>query len=70
MAITTERHKDVLAVPIAALLARPGGTFAVVTVSGGRHTTVPVEAGLFDEISGVVEVTGVAEGAQVEVPQQ
>ncbi|ETK32272.1 peptidoglycan-binding domain-containing protein, partial [Microbispora sp. ATCC PTA-5024] len=70
VAITTERHRDVLAVPIVALLARPGGAFSVVTVgAGGHRTEVPVETGLFDEISGVVEVTGVAEGARVEVPE-
>jgi peptidoglycan hydrolase-like protein with peptidoglycan-binding domain len=64
VAITSERHKDVLAVPIVALLAQPGGTFAVVT--GGRR--VSVETGLFDEVAGLVEVTGVDEGAMVEVP--
>ncbi|GII57694.1 peptidoglycan-binding protein [Planotetraspora thailandica] len=64
VALTTEERKDVLTVPIVALLARPGGTFAV--SSGGR--LVPVQVGLFDETSGLVEVTGVAEGASVEVP--
>ncbi|WP_248958746.1 peptidoglycan-binding protein [Sphaerisporangium perillae] len=68
--ITSEQHKNVLTVPILALLARPGGTFAVVTVAGNRHTTVPVETGLFDESAGTVEVTGVPEGAQVEVPDE
>ncbi|MEW9533881.1 peptidoglycan-binding protein [Microbispora sp. NPDC049125] len=69
--LTTERRRGVLAVPTVALLARPGGSFAVVTVSsGGRRTTAPVETGLFDEIAGVVEVTGVPEGALVEVPAQ
>jgi peptidoglycan hydrolase-like protein with peptidoglycan-binding domain len=70
VAITSEEHKNVLAVPIVALLAQPGGKFAVVTVSGGRRTKVPVEAGLFDETAGTVEVSGVSEGALVEVPQQ
>ncbi|MET8139843.1 peptidoglycan-binding domain-containing protein [Sphaerisporangium sp. NPDC005288] len=68
--ITVERHKDVLTVPILALLAQPGGRFAVVTVQGSRRTTVPVETGLFDETEGTVEVTGVPEGAQVEVPRE
>ncbi|MEV1179517.1 peptidoglycan-binding protein, partial [Nonomuraea sp. NPDC049784] len=64
VAITSERHENVLAVPIVALLAQPGGTFAVAT--GGRR--VSVETGLFDEAAGLVEVTGVSEGALVEVP--
>jgi peptidoglycan hydrolase-like protein with peptidoglycan-binding domain len=64
VALISEEHKDVLAVPIVALQARPGGTFAVST--GGR--LVPVQVGLFDETSGLVEVTGVAEGVSVEVP--
>ncbi|MEU9884580.1 peptidoglycan-binding domain-containing protein [Sphaerisporangium sp. NPDC051011] len=66
--ITVERHRDVLTVPIVALLAQPGGVTAVVTVQGGRRQKVLVETGLFDEAAGVVEVTGVDEGAQVEVP--
>ncbi|GAA1276443.1 peptidoglycan-binding protein [Sphaerisporangium rubeum] len=66
--ITTERRANVLTVPVVALLARPGGTYAVVTVDGGRRTAVPVEVGLFDEVAGTVEVTGVTEGTMVEVP--
>jgi hypothetical protein len=62
--LTTVVARDVLAVPIVALLARPGGRFAV--VADGRQ--VPVECGLFDESAGLVEVTGVNEGASVEVP--
>ncbi|MBP2706560.1 peptidoglycan-binding protein [Microbispora sp. RL4-1S] len=69
--ITTGRRRGVLAVPIVALLARPGGAFAVETIAeDGRRAVVPVETGMFDEIAGVVEVTGVAEGTRVEVPQQ
>ncbi|MCW2876303.1 MAG: Peptidoglycan-binding protein [Sphaerisporangium sp.] len=68
--ITVEERRNVLTVPIVALLAQPGGRFAVVTVTGNRHTTVPVETGLFDDTAGVVEVTGVGEGAQVEVPKE
>jgi peptidoglycan hydrolase-like protein with peptidoglycan-binding domain len=66
VAITTQVHEDVLAVPIVALLARPGGEFALVV--DGRQ--VPVEVGLFDETAGLVEVTGVSEGTTVEVPVQ
>ncbi|MQA97363.1 MAG: efflux RND transporter periplasmic adaptor subunit [Streptosporangiales bacterium] len=63
-----DRRKDVLAVPIAALLAQADGGYAVQVVSGGSTRTVPVETGLFTE--GKVEVTGagLAEGMKVGVP--
>jgi hypothetical protein len=71
IAITVELHRHVLAVPILALLARPGGAYEVVVDQGGgvrRH--VPVQPGLFDETAGVAEVEGqgLAEGQRVEVP--
>jgi peptidoglycan hydrolase-like protein with peptidoglycan-binding domain len=68
VAITSEEHRNVLAVPIVALLARPGGGHQVVL--GPSRRTVPVQAGLFDDSAGVVEVSGagLAEGEQVEVP--
>ncbi|MFC6079913.1 peptidoglycan-binding protein [Sphaerisporangium aureirubrum] len=66
--ITSEERKNVLTVPVVALLAQPGGKYALVTVDGTRRTTVPVETGLFDEVDGTVEVTGVPEGTLVEVP--
>ncbi|WP_181871538.1 peptidoglycan-binding protein [Sphaerisporangium album] len=68
--IVARRHAGVITVPITALLAQPGGRFAVVTVEGNRHEKVPVETDLFDETAGLVEVTGVTEGAQVEVPKE
>jgi peptidoglycan hydrolase-like protein with peptidoglycan-binding domain len=54
--------ENVLTVPVTALLARPGGGYAV-RVAGRQ---VPVELGLF--AGGRVEVRGVAEGALVGVP--
>jgi hypothetical protein len=59
---------DVLSVPIAALLARPEGGFAVEVVDGAASTVVPVNTGLF--AAGRVEVTGdgIAEGKRVGVP--
>jgi peptidoglycan hydrolase-like protein with peptidoglycan-binding domain len=64
--ITTAERRDVLLVPVVALLARPGGGYRVRLVSGGY---VQVEPGLFDGAAGVVEVTGqLAEGQRVEVP--
>jgi peptidoglycan hydrolase-like protein with peptidoglycan-binding domain len=48
--------RRVLAVPVTALLARTGGTYAVQAVAGGRVRTVPVSPGLFAD--GYVEVAG------------
>jgi multidrug efflux pump subunit AcrA (membrane-fusion protein) len=72
VAITTELHRGVLAVPITALLAQPGGSYAVEVVSGGARRRVPVRTGLFDETAGLVEIAGagLAEGTTVEVPAQ
>jgi peptidoglycan hydrolase-like protein with peptidoglycan-binding domain len=68
VALTEEEHKGVLAVPISALRARPGHKYDVVLKAGGRH--IPVEVGLYDENSSLVEVSGpgLAEGLHVEVP--
>jgi len=70
VAITTQAHQGVLAVPIGALLARPGGGYAVQVIHGGSRRLVAVRTGLFDETTGLVEVAGagLAEGATVEVP--
>ncbi|MGK5684353.1 efflux RND transporter periplasmic adaptor subunit [Actinoplanes sp. URMC 104] len=64
--ITTGVRRNVLLVPIAALLARPGGGYQV-RLSGGAVT--PVEPGRFDESTGRVEiVSGLTAGQSVEVP--
>jgi hypothetical protein len=56
--ITTATVKNVLVVPVAALLAGPGGTYVVEVVnSRGAHHLVPVSLGLFDNADGVVQVT-------------
>jgi hypothetical protein len=70
VAVTTQQHKGVLAVPISALLAQPGGGYAVQVVQGGSRRLVAVRTGLFDDTGGLVEVAraGLAEGARVEVP--
>jgi multidrug efflux system membrane fusion protein len=70
VAITTQAHKGVLAVPISALLAQPGGGYAIQLVAGSDRRRVPVRTGLFDETAGLVEVqgAGLAEGATVQVP--
>jgi hypothetical protein len=57
--ITTATAKDVLAVPVTALQARPGGYVVEVTGPGGTRHWVPVSAGpVFDDNSGLVEVDG------------
>lgn len=64
----SDRRDDVLSVPIAALLARPAGGFAVELVHAAGSTLLPVETGLF--AAGRVEITGagIAEGLAVGVP--
>jgi hypothetical protein len=65
--VTTASVQGVLAVPVTALLAAPGGGFVVTVVDGAMRRQVPVRAGLFADT--LVEVTGhLAEGDVVEVP--
>ena len=70
VAITTQAAQGVLAVPINALLAQPGGGYAVALVAGSASRRVAVRTGLFDETAGLVEIqgAGLAEGARVQVP--
>ena len=64
----SDSREDVLSVPVAALLARAEGGFAVEVVTGGTSALVPVDTGLF--AAGRVEITGdgIAEGVRVGVP--
>jgi peptidoglycan hydrolase-like protein with peptidoglycan-binding domain len=66
---TSSLRKGVLAVPVNALLASPGGGYAVAVVdSFGRARRVAVRLGVFAD--GLVEVSGdLAEGMKVEVPR-
>jgi hypothetical protein len=68
--ITTTGVDDALIVPVNALLARPGGGYAVETVDGrGAHHLVGVTLGLFDDADGVVQVSGrLSAGNRVVVP--
>jgi HlyD family secretion protein len=69
--ITTATARDALVVPVTALLARPGGGYAVEVVGAdAAHHLVSVSLGLFDDADGLVQVTasGLAAGQKVVVP--
>jgi hypothetical protein len=71
VSITTAKVKDVLVVPITALLAQSGGRYAVEVADGEQERRlVPVEVGLFDEANGLVQVKGrgLRAGQRVVVP--
>jgi hypothetical protein len=68
--ITTSSAASVLVVEVGALLAQPSGGYAV-EVAGARNTRrlVPVTVGIFDDASGLVQVTGnLVPGERVVVP--
>jgi multidrug efflux pump subunit AcrA (membrane-fusion protein) len=57
--ITTASARDVLAVPVSALLARsPGGYVVEVVGPRGARRYVPVTPRIFDDSSGLVQVSG------------
>ncbi|GAA3130778.1 peptidoglycan-binding protein [Planomonospora alba] len=66
---TASRRKDVLTVPVAALVALREGGFGVEVVEGGRSRHVAVETGMF--AGGRVEVSGggLTEGTIVGMPE-
>jgi multidrug efflux pump subunit AcrA (membrane-fusion protein) len=66
--LVSASRENVLSVPVAALLARPEGGFAVEIVSGADSTVSPVKTGLF--AAGRVEISGdgLIEGMRVGVP--
>lgn len=66
--LTGETRRDVLSVPVNALLALPGGGFGVQVVENGTAREVEVELGMFGQ--GRVEVGGggLREGMKVGVP--
>jgi len=69
--ITADTVKDVLSVPVNALLALAGGGYAVeVADAAGTRTLVAVQTGVFDDSAGRVEVsgTGLSAGQNVVVP--
>jgi hypothetical protein len=56
--ITTATARDVMAVPVTALLSRPGGYVVEVVGLGGSRRYVTVSPGIFDDSAGMVQVTG------------
>jgi hypothetical protein len=70
--ITTASVRNVLAVPVDALLAQTGGAYAVeVAGTGGARHLVTVSLGLFDDADGMVQVSGanLSAGQRVVVPK-
>jgi peptidoglycan hydrolase-like protein with peptidoglycan-binding domain len=70
VAIATRTQPKVLAAPISALLARPGGGYQVTVIRGGAQRDVTVRTGLFDDLSGTVAISGpgITAGTIVQVP--
>ncbi|HEY2126382.1 MAG TPA: hypothetical protein VGH77_04270 [Streptosporangiaceae bacterium] len=59
VSITTGTVPNALAVPVTALLAQSSGGYVVEVVgAGGTRRYVPVRPGLFDDASGLVQVSG------------
>jgi hypothetical protein len=69
--MTEQMDHNVLAVPVTALLAQPGGGYAVRTGLGPAGHLIPVSAGIYDDITGLVEVSGagLTAGLSVQVAQ-
>jgi hypothetical protein len=68
--ISTASVSNALAVPVGALISQSSGGYAVeVTGAGNTRRLVPVTVGIFDDNSGLVQVTGaLALGEHVVVP--
>ncbi len=70
VSITTGSVSNVLVVPVNALLARPGGGYAVEETGPRGHHLVAVSVGMFDDAAGLVQVNGpgLSPGQHVVVP--
>jgi hypothetical protein len=70
VAVTGAQRRNVLLVPVTALLAAPAGGYRIAVVDDPGRRLETVRPGLFDAAAGTVEVTGagLTEGALVEVP--
>jgi hypothetical protein len=71
VSIVSDTVKDVLSVPVTALVSLAGGGYAVEVVdASGARTLIPVKTGMFDDSAGRVEVSGdgLTDGQNVVVP--
>jgi hypothetical protein len=70
VSIVTGSVADALVVPVSALIAQPGGTYAVEVADPRGNRLVAVTPGLFDDADGLVQVTGtqLTAGQRVVVP--
>jgi membrane fusion protein, multidrug efflux system len=66
---TSQQHKNVLAVPVAALLALSEGGYGVQVVQGSNSRIVAVQTGLFADGRVEISGSGITEGTSVGVPQ-
>lgn len=64
----SEQRKNVLTVPVAALVALAQGGYGLEVVEGGRTRFLPVEVGLFADGKVEVRGAGLAEGMTVGMP--
>jgi peptidoglycan hydrolase-like protein with peptidoglycan-binding domain len=67
--LAAETHRGVLAVPVNALVARPGGGYAVTAVTATGTRYLPVKTGMFADSYVEVSGTGVVAGLTVGVPK-
>ena len=66
--VVSAQARDVLAVPVSALVALAGGGYAVDVVQGGTAHLVAVQTGLFSQTLVQVSGSGLAAGLRVQVP--
>jgi hypothetical protein len=66
--VASARARDVLAVPVSALVALAGGGYAVEVVHGSGGHLVAVQTGLFSQTLVQVSGAGLTAGLRVEVP--
>jgi len=67
LTLTVDRRDNVLTVPVGALVALTDGGYGVQVVDGRSSQWVRVQTGMF--ANGRVEVSGIAEGTPIGVPQ-